>query len=307
MTVNATSLNVTLCAAEMSPCISATAKETDYYGAISVSLTCKYSSFVNNSGCRGLNRPTDYTWYLEFCNFCNNNVTDGVLFTVERGMTVSSCIFTGNVADIGSDNELTGPNRYFVINSVFDRLPITAAVSLSDCVVGVTNTWKISSRLCPTYSPTVATAGFSASTSLLSVVFRASHPAITSKGFRSTLRPVPSVFAFVSAELGDTVTIDPMPISPAAGGGGLMTGPIGLILIGGLVIAAAAVGAVLLFRRWRHRRPPLAWLDDVDEETGNSTLQSTLLMGAEGITGDALRPAGIPTCTTAEFGDDSFF
>jgi hypothetical protein len=115
---------------------------------------------VNNSGQGGFhaaNEVGQFGWYLFNCNFYENEVSSGVLTSPSNGfgMSVDSCIFFDNTADIGLlDDGSTLKMRFNLSNCVFSTtFPPTAIVSSSNCrTESMTISWKISARLCPTYS-----------------------------------------------------------------------------------------------------------------------------------------------------------
>jgi hypothetical protein len=116
--VNLSDVNITNCRASSYSCVSSVKPDND--GVVKVSLTGRYLNVLKNSGRCGFYRAADVGksgWYLLFCNFYNNTNTIGVLGSYEEsyGMTVNSCIFSGNDVDIGliNDGELEDNSNKF--------------------------------------------------------------------------------------------------------------------------------------------------------------------------------------------------
>jgi hypothetical protein len=129
-------------------------------------LTGRYLNIVNNSGNGGFyaaNAVGRFGWYLFNCNFCHNGVEFGVLTSLSNGvgMSVDSCLFLGNAADIGlinfpdiSPGGITLTRKFNLTNCVFSgEFPSPEIVSSTKCRSGsMTASWAIIARLCPTYS-----------------------------------------------------------------------------------------------------------------------------------------------------------
>jgi hypothetical protein len=158
-TVNLSCVNITNCHSSYYSCVSSAFSNN--MGVQTVSLTGRYLNAFNNSGQIGFYRANgvgEFGWYLWFCNFYDNTITIGVLGTYQNtfGMTVNSSIFSGNTADIGfrSGSSLGDNNKFKLANCVFSGgFPSANIASSGNCKSNsITQSWFLSSRLCPTYS-----------------------------------------------------------------------------------------------------------------------------------------------------------
>jgi hypothetical protein len=151
MIANVSSLNLTRCNATQGVCI------CDLIQAI-VSLTIKESHFANNSGESGLCRPAGQGgsgWFFVRCDFFENRLSSGVLYTDLGEMRVNDCHFDSNFIDIGGQSGMT---RYWIENSVFSAsFPSTDFANLSNCTINSRQECReIRTRVYPTYSISVS-------------------------------------------------------------------------------------------------------------------------------------------------------
>jgi hypothetical protein len=126
-----------------------------------VNVTCQRLNVANNTGEFGFYRAlANRPWIIKSSNFYNNSLV--VLGNVNHfvtpkgsGMTVESCIFSGNLRDIGvgfdTDVNTTVNEKFLVINCVFSgAFPDSNAAKTTDCRSNtVTESWKITTRSCP--------------------------------------------------------------------------------------------------------------------------------------------------------------
>jgi hypothetical protein len=202
-TVNLSCVNITSCYADHYSCVSS--MSADHSDVHPVSLTGQYLNIFKNSGELGFYRAAavgESGWYLWFCNFYGNEITTGVLGAVYNafGMTVTSCIFSGNKADIGTYlwNGIDDDDHKFKLtNCIFSgNFPSATLASSENCKSSATTQlWFLSTRLCPTYSASKS----------------ASRPAT------STSTPTSSASASASLAFTDSTIVHPsMIVHPSA-------------------------------------------------------------------------------------------
>jgi hypothetical protein len=198
MTVNLSFINITNCCAEYFSCVSSTVLNV---GPFVVGLTGDYLNAFNNSGECGFFQAGAFGqsgWYLQNNNFYSNTITTGVLGAYRSfcGMTVDSCIFSGNTADIGlrtGGSFSNSNNKFKLTNCVFSGdYPSSTVASSSDCKSGSTTaSYLLLSRLCPTYSASQSKSKSRSATPPFSPSFPFSVSVAIghSSGFSATLSP----------------------------------------------------------------------------------------------------------------------